>query len=82
MTAIVARIVNKSGAQPHVVVWYQWRRLSSILSTYSGLGKDSVALCNQIRCVDETRFGKIYGVVSTETMKRIDKALKISLALD
>src|SRR5208282_4109461 len=36
-----------------------------------GLDKDSVALCNQIRCVDESRFGKTYGVVSSETMKKV-----------
>ena len=46
-----------------------------------GLEKDSVALCNQIRTVDEVRIGKVYGNVSPETMARIDMALKISLAL-
>jgi len=46
-----------------------------------GLEKDSVALCNQIRCVDEARFGKTYGVVSAETMKKVSEALKISLEL-
>lgn len=46
-----------------------------------GLTKDSVALCNQIRTVDELRFGKTYGVVSPRTMKKVDEALKISLAL-
>lgn len=47
-----------------------------------GLEKDSVALCNQIRTVDELRFGKIYGQVSLETMKKVDRALKISLGLE
>ena len=46
-----------------------------------GLSKDSVVLCNQIRTVDEVRFLKIYGQLSEETMKRVDAALKISLAL-
>ena len=46
-----------------------------------GLEKDSVALCNQIRCVDEARFGKTYGIVSAETMRRVSEALKISLDL-
>ena len=46
-----------------------------------GLAKDSVALCNQIRCVDEARFGKTYGVASPEVMKKIEEAIKISLDL-
>jgi mRNA interferase MazF len=46
-----------------------------------GLDKDSVALCNQIRCVDEARFGKTYGVVSATTMGKVAEALKISLDL-
>jgi mRNA interferase MazF len=46
-----------------------------------GLLKDSVALCNQIRCVDEARFGKTYGQVSVATMSKVDQALKTSLAL-
>jgi mRNA interferase MazF len=46
-----------------------------------GLTKDSVALCNQIRSVDETRFGKTRGHVSPGTMGKIDHALKISLGL-
>jgi len=33
-----------------------------------GLMKDSVALCNQIRSVDEARFGKTRGHVSPGTM--------------
>jgi mRNA interferase MazF len=46
-----------------------------------GLLKDSVALCNQIRCVDETRFGATHGHVSPATMAKVDQALKISLGL-
>jgi len=46
-----------------------------------GLVKDSVALCNQIRCVDEARFGKTHGQVSAATMTKVDQALKISLSL-
>lgn len=46
-----------------------------------GLAKDSVALCNQIRCVDESRFGRTYGVLQPATLRKIDEALKISLDL-
>ena len=47
----------------------------------AGLTKDSYVLANQIRTVDEKRFGKIYGKVGKEVMKDIDKALRISLSL-
>lgn len=46
-----------------------------------GLTKDSVVLCNQIKTVDERRFGKILGILTDSTMEQIDQALKISLAL-
>ena len=47
----------------------------------AGLAKDSVILCGQIRTVDETRFVRVYGMVSSATMEKVDQALKISLAL-
>ena len=46
-----------------------------------GLSKPSVVVCSQIRTVDEMRFGKTYGQLSTTTMKKIDIALRISLQL-
>jgi mRNA interferase MazF len=46
-----------------------------------GLSKPSVVVCSQIRIVDEMRFGKTYGQLSTTTMKKIDIALRISLQL-
>jgi|SRR5579864_879982 len=47
----------------------------------AGLQKDSVVLCEQIRTVDESRFGKVHGQLNPVTMKKIDAALRISLAL-
>jgi mRNA interferase MazF len=46
-----------------------------------GTAKDSYALCDQIRVVDQQRFGKVYGTLSSEAMQAIDQALKISLGL-
>jgi mRNA interferase MazF len=46
-----------------------------------GLRKDSIALCDQIRAVDFQRVGRSFGVVSFETMERLDQALMISLGL-
>ena len=44
-----------------------------------GLNKDSVALLEQIRTIDKRRLKDKIGVVSGEVMRRIDKALLISL---
>ena len=46
-----------------------------------GIRKDSIALTDQIRAVDLQRVGRNFGVVSAETMRRIDQALLISLGL-
>ncbi len=42
---------------------------------------DSVVQCNQIRSVDEKRLVRTLGQLRTATMTKVDKALKISLAL-
>jgi mRNA interferase MazF len=46
-----------------------------------GLRKDSIALSDQIRAVDLERIGRVIGVLSAETMRRLDRALLISLGL-
>jgi mRNA interferase MazF len=46
-----------------------------------GTRKDSYALCDQIRTVDQQRFRGLYGTVAPETMGAIDKALCVSLGL-
>ena len=46
-----------------------------------GTMKDSYALCDQIRTVDQQRFKALYGTLSPETMAQIDAALLISLGL-
>ena len=46
-----------------------------------GLKKDSLVLCDQIRTVDQQRFGRFFGVLSPETMSKIDRALLISMGL-
>lgn len=44
-----------------------------------GLPKDSVILLEQIRTLDKKRLKEKIGTLETETMKRADKALLISL---
>ncbi len=46
-----------------------------------GLAKDSVVQCNQLRSVDERRLVRTSGQLRPSTMTKVDKALKISLAL-
>ena len=48
----------------------------------AGLQKDSVAVCHQVRVVDESRLGKVYGHVKPETMRAIAQALRIIFELD
>jgi mRNA interferase MazF len=46
-----------------------------------GTTKDSCILCDQIRVVDQSRFGRVFGALAPETMARLDAALLISLGL-
>jgi len=46
-----------------------------------GTTKDSCILCDQIRVVDQSRFGRVYGALAPETMASVDAALIISLGL-
>ena len=46
-----------------------------------GLRKPSIILCDQIRAVGKSRLVRILGRLSSPTMEKLDKALKISLAL-
>mgnify|MGYP000755776059 FL=1 len=44
--------------------------------------KESMALLEQIRTIDKSRLGRFIGNMNNKTMKRIDKAILISLGLD
>jgi len=46
-----------------------------------GLSQDSVALLNQIRSIDKARLIRRLGSIKPVTMKRVDRALRISLGL-
>ncbi len=47
-----------------------------------GLKKRSVIVCSQIRAVDKRRVrGRALGSLTSEVMKRVDKAIKIHLSL-
>lgn len=46
-----------------------------------GLTRDSVVLLNQLRSIDRRRLVKRLGALRPTTMKRVDRALPISLGL-
>jgi mRNA interferase MazF len=48
---------------------------------HTGLSVTSVALFNQIRAIDGVRLIKRLGVIDSETLERVDDAIKISLGL-
>lgn len=48
----------------------------------AGLDRDSSILLNQIKAVDKTRLERYVGQVDAATMRQVDQALKISLALE
>lgn len=47
----------------------------------AGLAVDSVILLNQIRTIDKRRLGKRLGLLRSATMKQVNQAIMISLAL-
>ncbi|MEA3337440.1 MAG: type II toxin-antitoxin system PemK/MazF family toxin [Chloroflexota bacterium] len=46
-----------------------------------GLQRNSLVLLNQVRTIDKRRVGRYWGRLSTQTMQRVDEAIKISLGL-
>ena len=52
-----------------------------VSKTEGGLTKDSVIQCNLVRCVDKARIQSCTGKLTEVTMRKVDVALKISLAL-
>ncbi|HLD58125.1 MAG TPA: type II toxin-antitoxin system PemK/MazF family toxin [archaeon] len=55
----------------------------TILPEESGLQEKSAVLCNQIRTISiEDRILKEAGTLKPETMEKINKALKLTLALE
>jgi mRNA interferase MazF len=53
----------------------------SVKTGDGGTTKDSCILCDQIRVVDQSRLGRVYGALSPETMASLDAALLVSLGL-
>ena len=54
----------------------------SVLKEDSGLDKNSAIMLNQIRTIDNSRLIKKIGSLDNFTMNKVDRAIKVSLALD
>jgi mRNA interferase MazF len=51
------------------------------IKAQQGLGRDSLALLEQIRTIDKERLKEYIGTLDNEAMYRIDKALAVSVGL-
>jgi len=51
----------------------------AITAEESGLNRDSVVLLEQLRTLEKSRLTKYLGCLSADAMRRIDKALALSL---
>lgn len=54
----------------------------AIKAAESGLPQDSVVKCEQIQTIDQSRLGRLAGVLGKEKMREIDLALQRSLGLE
>ena len=72
---IVAAITSQFHEPPHP------REVPLKSGTKTGLDKPSAVILNQIRSVDSLRLVKRLGTVDAVTMRKVDDAIKISLAL-
>ena len=48
----------------------------------SGLDKDSTIMLNQIRTIDNSRLIRKIGSLDNFTMNKVDRSIKVSLAID
>ena len=71
-TVIIAAITGKAQTKAKLPT-------HTAVNDFEGLDKDSVVLLEQIRTVDKKRLKQYMGMMPTETMARVDKALAISL---
>ena len=69
MTAVTSRFFKKRALPTHVLL------------DNAELEKNSLALLEQIRTIDKSRLIRKIGRVPEETMKEIDRAIFVSLAL-
>ncbi len=72
IAAAVTSKLNKARLPTHI----------EIPSSVYGLPKDSVILLEQLRTLDKRRLKDRVGLLDSETMEKVNNALKISLGFD
>ena len=72
--ATVVPLTDSVGKSPDILHVY-------VSMKEGGLTKDSIALCNQVKAVDQTRIDTKLGNLQKTTMEKIDKGLRQVLAL-
>ena len=73
-TLIVATITSKSKKKPEMP--------THIVVNVDGLAKESIIQLEQITTVDKQQILEFVGEIPIKIMEQVDKAIKISLALD
>ena len=73
-TVIIAAITGKAQTKAKLPTHTE-------VKNFEGLDRDSIVLLEQIRTVDKKRLKQYMGMMPTEAMARVDKALAISISL-
>lgn len=73
-TVIVAMITSKIKSKANMPTHCK-------IKAQQGLGRDSLVLLEQIRTVDKERLHEYIGALDDEAMRRIDRALAVSVGL-
>jgi len=74
-TTIIASITSKDFTKEYPTNVFMPRQDSN-------LDKDSTIMLNQIKTIDKSRIIKKIGLLDNFTMNKVDRAIKISLALE
>ena len=53
----------------------------AIAAEESGLPQDSIVKCEQVQTIDQARLVRLVGTLTTEKMREVDVALRLSLGL-
>lgn len=72
-TTVIVAAVTTSAKKPHLPVHV------AVSAEESGLRRDSVVLLEQVRTLEKSRLTKYLGSLSPDAMRRIDRALSLSL---
>ncbi|MEX2191442.1 MAG: type II toxin-antitoxin system PemK/MazF family toxin [Bacteroidota bacterium] len=72
--AVVVPLTDATGKSPDVLH-------VEVLRKEGGISKDSIALCDQLKAVDQTRIDQKLGNISLDTMAKITLGIKRVLAL-